>query len=588
MAQTQPTPLRARVAERLAGDVIEGRVSRARDSAYQEGFSDGRASEAARDGEDEPKPAMTGGWGYRTARTTRRDLATATQQRAIELSYQFYRTHPLAHRFIELGVCFVWGEGFTVASGSEDVEEVVKRFWAGHANNFPLKGGKRVRELALAGEQLYQAFVNDKTGRVTLGAIDPARIVEVVCDEENSEHKIAVKVDAGPGRRHILLRIIQEEDDEETMASYATPPKDEEEDGEEQEGRFGRCFGRAWRRVEGQGDVPGKRVTDVPYDGLCFYFTVNDFLHSTRGCPDLLPILDWLDRFDQMFFDELERISFQRAFIYDVTVEGGPEDVKRRRLELAVAPPRPGTVLVHNQGEKWQAVSPAIGSGDFSIVLRQLRLLMAAGMGYPEHFLAEGDTTNKATSEAMGVPTIKMLSARQAEVKAMCELMLRFAVDMAVEHGMCPAQVQVKKEDGKTETVAAREAFTVAVPELVTKDNQMVTQSLVQLGQAYAALRAEKLLPDRAALELLAITLQQAGVRLDVDKALEALEQAEEEAKEKWLAIMSGQGGQEQNQTGTGSPAPSGPSRSALPGSAGSSNGNSPPTPRPNLKLASS
>jgi hypothetical protein len=50
---------------------------------------------------------------------------------------------------------------------------------------------KKVRELAIFGEQCYPAFVNEHDGMVRIGYLDPALIATVVMDPDNPSSRSA-------------------------------------------------------------------------------------------------------------------------------------------------------------------------------------------------------------------------------------------------------------------------------------------------------------------------------------------------------------------------------------------------------------
>jgi hypothetical protein len=86
--------------------------------------------------------------------------------------------------------------------------------------------------------------------------------------------------------------------------------------------------------------------------------------------------------------------------------------LERLRAEYA-APPEPGSVLFHNEGETWAAVQPRIGAAEARDDGRALRLMIAAGAGIPEHYLAGGGNANRAAAAEMGLPAIKRFQRRQ-------------------------------------------------------------------------------------------------------------------------------------------------------------------------------
>ena len=92
---------------------------------------------------------------------------------------------------------------------------------------------------------------------------------------------------------------------------------------------------------------------------------------------------DFVDLYDRLMFDESERMSFIRTFVWDVKVTGA--DAQELALRAASEPPpKPGSVKFHNESEEWSAVSPDLKSADTQITADMLLALVATGVGLPK------------------------------------------------------------------------------------------------------------------------------------------------------------------------------------------------------------
>jgi hypothetical protein len=76
-------------------------------------------------------------------------------------------------------------------------------------------------------------------------------------------------------------------------------------------------------------------------------------------------------------------------------------------------PPEPGSVLIHNEQEKWQAVQPNINAMDAKEDGRAIKMMVAVGATLPEHYLSDGDQGNRATAAEMSLPTLLKFKRRQ-------------------------------------------------------------------------------------------------------------------------------------------------------------------------------
>ena len=168
--------------------------------------------------------------------------------------------------------------------------------------------------------------------------------------------------------------------------------------------------------VNGPEDVFTERTRQIREsfsDCDCFYFPVNNLSNATRGHSDLLAQMDWLDAYDHALFGEVERWDFLRAFIYDVTLKGAtPEEVEKRASQIA--PPKPGSVRVHNDSEQWEALAPSLGSYESESNARLFRNHIMGGQTIPEHWFGGGGDVNRATAGEMGEPTFKVFNMRQS------------------------------------------------------------------------------------------------------------------------------------------------------------------------------
>lgn len=319
-----------------------------------------------------------------------RDLSPMTHARMRQLAFYLWQTNLLANRLIELPVAYLLAEGVTVQVGDEEAQTWLDAFWNDPINKMDLKLTKKVRELALFGEQCWPAFVNEVNGHVRLGYLDPDLIETVVMDPDNAEQPIGivtVKDKKGHARRYRVI-------------------------------------------VTGPEEIFSQRTQALRQtfaDGECFYYRVNELSNSRRGYSDLLAGIDWADSYEQFLFGEMERASFQRAFIWDVTLKGAtPEEVLKRAKEIAA--PRPASIRVHNDSEEWQAVTPDVKGTEQDAFTRILRNHVLGSGTIPEHWFGGGGDVNLATASEMGEPTFKVFSMRQRLLKHVIEDVCKFVI----------------------------------------------------------------------------------------------------------------------------------------------------------------
>lgn len=413
------------------------------------------------------------GW-RRLTGDNNRDLSPLTQRRMQELAVYLWKTNPLANRLVELPLVYLLAEGVTLTAKDEEAQGWLDDMWGDPINRLDIKLSKYVREMALFGEQCWPVFVNEFTGHMRLGYLDPALIATVITDPDNATQPIGIittKNKKGEARRYRVI-------------------------------------------INGPEDVFSKRTQEIRAsftDGDCFYYTVNDLCTAARGHSDLLAQLDWLDAYDQALFGEVERWNYLRAFIWDVTLKGATkEEVDRKAREIEI--PNAGGVRVHNDAEEWQAITPDLQSVDGSSFARLFRNHIMGGGTLPEHWYGGGGDVNRATAGEMGEPTFKVFSFRQRTWKHIIEEVGAY-------------QIRCRARAAGVETMADEPEFrpVAQFPELTARDTTKYASALQQVIAGAILAIDRNLLSEASAVALIALVAAQLGLEVDPATELEAV-----------------------------------------------------------------
>lgn len=401
-----------------------------------------------------------------------RDLTPMTQRRMQQMAHYLWEQNLLGNRLIELPVAYLLADGVKLTVADPENQKALDRFWMDPINEMDLKLTKKVREMAIFGEQVWPAFVNDHDGMVRLGYLDPARIATVVKDPDNPEQTIGIvttKNNKGVATRYRVI-------------------------------------------INGPEDVFTKRTQAIREsfaDGDAFYFPINDLSSGTRGRSDLLSQADWLDAYDQFLFGEVERYDFLRAFIWDVTLSGAnPDEVKTRAKDIAA--PKPGSVRVHNDAEIWKAEVPELNAVDTSAGARLIRNHVLGGATVPETWFGGGGDVNRATAAEMNEPTFKILSMRQRYWKHILQSVGRYVLFKMNEKAGSGA---IDWADPKWKVVAE-------FPELSVKDTSKYAAALAQVATACVQAIANKLMTRGYAVRIIGAVAARLGVEADPEKEL--------------------------------------------------------------------
>ncbi|WP_020179655.1 hypothetical protein [Methylopila sp. M107] len=403
--------------------------------------------------------------GWRPVSQTKRDLAPMTQRRMQDLAHHAWEQHRVANRLIELPIAFILGDGVEVTCKDDEANEWLRQWWRDPITRMPLTLEKRVRELALFGEQVIVTF-KGASGHVRHGAIDPSMINDVIVDPENASLVIGVQVRTGPATLKTYPTILDGPDDE-LLAPGAIALRE--------------------------------RMTGQP----CHFWRINDLLTGRRGRSDLLSAIDISDAYTQLIFGEVERAAAMRMVVWDVTMKGAtPEQVEERARNIA--PPTPLSVRVHNDSEVWDALSAQLNSADASETLRVVRNEVLGGGTVPEHWYGGGGDVNRATAAEMDEPTYKVFRRRQRLWEDILETEARYVIRRRLEAIGLPE-------------LANEPAYqpTAVFPEMQSVDISRYAQALAQLVVAVGALIDRGLLTEEVGLTMIASLADKFGVEID-------------------------------------------------------------------------
>jgi hypothetical protein len=381
---------------------------------------------------------IDGDVGYKLAgKAGNREVPYWTREKARVYSVTAYRSNPMAAAVVDTYTAFCVGDkGVTWQASNDQVAEVVKEFWDDPANNLGGIQEVSLRSQLLLGEKLYQLLVGPTSGVVRFAPVDPANIEDVSCRFGNPLWPDQVLL---PGRDNegIVWNLAQVND--------ATGLREGEA-----------MFWAPWRTLD----------TD------------------TRGMPFLTPVLDWLDSYDTVLSNLIDRTALARYMVWDVSVAGGQDKVDEFvAARGGLHHPPSGSVEVHNDAVTWKPQTVSSGAFEDSAANRSVLTNIASGTGLAKTWLAEPEDANRATSLTMAEPVRRRVGGIQKTWIAQQTELTRFSVDRAVAAGRLPKMVEAT--DPRTGTVTqipASQAVIVTGPEIAASDSQLTAQVLLNLS----------------------------------------------------------------------------------------------------------
>lgn len=196
----------------------------------------------------------------------------------------------------------------------------------------------------------------------------------------------------------------------------------------------------------------------------------NQPVGSAWGEADLSPLLVWIGRFSSWLEDRVRLNKYRTAFMYVVRGQYASEAERQaREREINANPPKPGSVLVTNAGagEDWGILSANLDAFDATMDGTAIKKMIAAGVGYPMHWLAEPEDSTRTTAEAAGTPSFRTLEEAQDDF-----------FEVIIELARVALEVKARRDSSiKTDAV-----IKVTGPDITERDNATLA---LALGRAY-------------------------------------------------------------------------------------------------------
>ncbi len=366
-----------------------------------------------------------------------------------------WRTNPLARRICALCTDYVVGSGIYLQSSNSWVQKFVDEFWK--LNGMGLRCYQWCDELTRAGELFIVLGTDKVSGASFVRAVPAVQIDCVDTDDDDLEREL----------RYRQMKVNE-------------------------------LDGKWWPAAAVGPDA----------DQVMLHYTINRPVGCVRGDGDLTPILPWLKRYSDWLLNRVRLNKYKTAFMWDVTISGRPgrgDTVRKKRFKYKTAP-EPGSIIVHDDSETWQAVSPKIEAWDAKEDGKAIRLMTAAGAGVPLHFLSEGESATKATAAEMGDPTFRHYYRRQLFFGWMLVDMLTVAVKRANARG----------RGRRLSGLGLRAVF----PDITKRDNEQMARSALLITRALDTMAQYGWIDRESAIGM---ALKFAGEFVDVGTVLERL-----------------------------------------------------------------
>ncbi len=303
--------------------------------------------------------------GVRSMNQSDRDRLVPDRAEILEQSLAAWRTNPLARRIVELTSQYCVGGGLSITSKNKKVGLFINEFWNHRLNNMSVRILEMCDELTRSGN-LFILFSSDPSGMSFVRVVPTSNVDEINARANDIEQPVSFKM----------------KQDIKTLDAQTFTAYDEKEDD----------LNKA----------------------VMIQYTINKPSGAQWGESDLAPILKWLSRYSNWLEDRARLNRYRNAFLYTVSAKFASEvQRKARQQALNAEPPQPGSILVTDENEVWNVISPKLESRDAAEDGLALKKMIASGSGIPMHFLAEPESATRTTAEASGGPTYRRFQERQ-------------------------------------------------------------------------------------------------------------------------------------------------------------------------------
>jgi hypothetical protein len=395
--------------------------------------------------------------------STPRDRLPADRYEVLVQSIEAWRVNPLARRIVGLISQYVVGGGIEFTSKHTAASKFLHQFWNHRLNHIPIRVYEWCDELTRTGN-LFIMLTTDLAGMSYVRAIPATAIKEIHSRTNDVEQPLFFE----------LQPTLDDTDPKPVMAYDAS--------------------------------------NDDPAEGspVILHYAINRPVGAQWGESDLAPLLRWLSRYANWLEDRARLNHFRSAFMYVVKGRFTSDAARsERQRQLNAQPPTPGSILVCDESETWDVISPSLEASDANSDGLALKKMICSGAGIPMHFLAEPEGSNRTTAEAAGGPTFRHFEQRQEYFLWMLSdiLGIVLARRSMFDHRL-PRSVE----------------FQVTGNDISTRDNAAMSMAANNIVSAFGQVRDHNLIDDA---ELLRLLYRFSGETIDVEDMLERAKAAQ-------------------------------------------------------------
>ncbi|MBP9503431.1 MAG: hypothetical protein KBF17_14820 [Candidatus Promineofilum sp.] len=365
-----------------------------------------------------------------------------------------WRTNPYAKRIIDIITDYTVGDGINPVAAGE-IGRFVDTFWTHPQNRLDLRLPDLMDELSRSGDLFLALFRNSADGMSYVRAVPKSEIVEIVTAENDWEQELVYVVRGSGGAGETGRRGAGEQGRRGAGESSSAPLPPGTP---------------AWLPLGATAFVSPAHPDAAAAEAVMVHYAINRPVGALLGESELASILPALRWYGRMLEDRVRLNWAARTFLWFVTVPTGRVHAK---AEQYATPPEPGSIVVHDDGERWDMTAPNLRGLDAQHDLRALRQAISAGSGQPPHWHGDGGDINRAVAGAMQDPALRRLRRRQRHLQSVVVDLCHVAYGRAYELGLARRRPE-------------RSEIRVALPDISREDNESLALAAERLTASFA------------------------------------------------------------------------------------------------------
>lgn len=387
-------------------------------------------------------------------------LLSGDARRQYDDALSAWRTNPYAKRIIDIITDYTVGDGLTPVAPGE-IGRFVDTFWTHPQNRLDLRLPELMDELSRAGDLFLVLFRNPADGQSYVRAVPKSDVVEIVTAENDWERELVYVVRSALSAGEQGGRGAGENGADDALSPLLP---------------------RSPASLRSPAPLPfGTTAFVSPHhpdaaaaDAVMLHYSINRPVGALLGESELGSILPWLRGYSRMLEDRVRLNWAARAFLWFVTVPTGRVNAKAEQYS---APPEPGSIVVHDEGERWEMQAPNLRGLDAQHDMRALRQAISAGSGQPPHWHGDGGDINRAVAGAMQDPAVRRLRRRQRHLQ-------HIVIDL------CAVAYERAYAVGRARRRPDRSVIRVDLPDISREDNESLALAAERLTGAFGQLLA--------------------------------------------------------------------------------------------------